>query len=71
MIVKLTAWKAADPIANGLVGIMITISGIRVIKKTLWVFLELRPIRFHAGDVSQVIMPIPSVRIYMMCISGQ
>ncbi len=46
LLIKFTGWHLADPIASGLVGIIIIIGGSRVIKEALWVFLELSPSAF-------------------------
>jgi cobalt-zinc-cadmium efflux system protein len=59
--IKYTGWVIADPIASGLVGVMIIWGGIRVIKEALWIFLELSPMGLHAGELSMVIAGIPGV----------
>lgn len=61
IIIKFTGWTAADPIASGLVGVMIIIGGGRVIKEALWIFLELSPVGFHAEEMSSLISEIPGV----------
>jgi cobalt-zinc-cadmium efflux system protein len=61
LIIQFTGWALADPIASGLVGIMIIIGGGRVIKEALWIFLELSPIGFHAEEMSALISEIPGV----------
>lgn len=61
LIIQFTGWMLADPIASGLVGIMIIWGGARVIKEALWVFLELSPVGFHAEDISAEISQIPGV----------
>jgi cobalt-zinc-cadmium efflux system protein len=61
LIMRFTGWMLADPIASGLVGIMIIWGGARVIKESLWVFLELSPAGFHAEDISAEITNIPGV----------
>ena len=61
LIIRSTGWMLADPIASGLVGIMIIWGGGRVIKEALWVFLELSPVGFHAEDISAEISKIPGV----------
>ncbi len=55
IVIKLTAWHLADPIVSGLVGIIIILGGGRVIKESLWIFLELSPLGFHAEDISKTI----------------
>jgi cobalt-zinc-cadmium efflux system protein len=61
LVIKFTGWALADPVASGLVGIMIIIGGIRVVKEALWVFLELSPLGFHAEEISTRISGIPGV----------
>jgi cobalt-zinc-cadmium efflux system protein len=61
LIIRFTGWVLADPIASGLVGIMIIWGGARVIKEALWIFLELSPAGFHAEDLSAEISKIPGV----------
>ncbi len=55
IVIKFTAWHLADPIVSGLVGIIIILGGGRVIKESLWIFLELSPLGFHAEDISKTI----------------
>jgi cobalt-zinc-cadmium efflux system protein len=55
VVIKVTAWSLADPIASGIVGIIIILGGSRVIKESLWIFLELSPIGFRAEDISKTI----------------
>ena len=43
LLIRYTGWRLADPIASGVVGVVIIIGGSRVIKEALWVFLELTP----------------------------
>jgi cobalt-zinc-cadmium efflux system protein len=61
LIIKFTGWHLADPIASGLVGIIIIYGGGRVIKDALWVFLELSPLGFHAEDISKMICGMENV----------
>jgi cobalt-zinc-cadmium efflux system protein len=61
LLIKSTGWHLADPIASGLVGIVIIIGGSRVIKEALWVFLELSPLGFHAEDISRMICGMQNV----------
>jgi len=61
VIIKFTGWVIADTIASGIVGCMIIIGGSRVIKETLWIFLELSPVGFHIEDVSAMIAEVPGV----------
>lgn len=61
VVIQLTGWAMADPIASAVVGVMIIIGGGRVIKEALWIFLELSPVGFHAGEISSLISGIPGV----------
>lgn len=61
LIIQFTGWMFADPIASGLVGVMIIWGGARVMKEALWIFLELSPVGFHAEDISAEISQIPGV----------
>jgi cobalt-zinc-cadmium efflux system protein len=61
IIIKSTGWRLADPIASGLVGVIIIYGGGRVIKDALWVFLELSPLGFHAEDISKMICSMENV----------
>ncbi len=62
LIIMVTGWWPADPIASGIVGILIIIGGWRVIKEALWIFLELSPKGFRVEDISQTISAIAGVR---------
>ncbi len=55
LLIRYTGWRLADPIASGVVGVVIIIGGSRVIKEALWVFLELSPLDLHAEDISRMI----------------
>lgn len=59
--IKLTGWTLADPLAGAFVGIVIIWGGSRVIKESLWIFLELSPAEFRAEEVSGLISEIPGV----------
>ncbi len=62
LVIKYTGWVLADTIASGVVGVMIIVGGVRVIKETLWILLDLSPVGFHAEDFSTKISGIPDVR---------
>jgi cobalt-zinc-cadmium efflux system protein len=61
LIIYLSGWVVADPIASGLVGLLIIFGGTGVVKEALWVFLELSPVGFHAEEISSLISEIPGV----------
>jgi cobalt-zinc-cadmium efflux system protein len=60
-IIKLTGWTLADPIASGIVGVIIILSGGRVVRDALRVFLELSPLGFHAEEISRMICGVQHV----------
>jgi len=62
LVIKYTGWIFADTIASGVVGFMIIVGGVRVIKETLWILLDLSPVGFHAEDFSTKIAGLPEVR---------
>jgi len=62
LLIRFLGWHLADPVASGLVGIIIIIGGVRVIKEALWVFLELSPLGFHAADISKMICGMEHVQ---------
>ncbi len=62
LVIKYTGWTLADTIASGVVGLMIIVGGVRVIKETLWILLDLSPVGFHAEDFSNKIAGLPEVR---------
>ncbi len=55
IVIRFTGWWLADPIVSGIVGVIIIVGGLRVVKETLWVFLELAPVGFHPEDISKMI----------------
>ncbi len=61
VVIRVTGWRLADPIAGAIVGIIIIYGGGRVIKEALWVFLELSPFGFNAEDISKTICGIEHV----------
>lgn len=61
LIIYFSGWVVADPLASGLVGLLIIFGGTGVVKEALWVFLELSPVGFHAEEMSSLISEIPGV----------
>lgn len=61
LVIRFTGWQLADPIASGVVGLIIIFGGSRVIKEALWVFLELSPLGFHAEEISRMICGMADV----------
>lgn len=62
IIIHVTGWKAADTIASAIVGVIIIVSGIRVIRDALWIFLELSPTDLHGGALAEEIASMNGVR---------
>ncbi len=61
LIIKFTGWLMVDPIVSGLVGIIIIIGGGRVIKESLWIFLELSPAGFRVDKITESLLRIQGV----------
>jgi cobalt-zinc-cadmium efflux system protein len=61
LIIRFTGWLIVDPIVSGLVGVIIITGGIRVIKESLWIFLELSPSGFRAEEISERLLKIPGI----------
>jgi len=47
LIIRYTGWLIIDPIMSGFVGLIIITGGVRVLKDSLWIFLELVPKGFN------------------------
>ena len=61
LIIKLTGWILIDPMVSGVVGIIIISGGIRVIKESLWIFLELSPAGFRADEITESLSRIQGI----------
>jgi cobalt-zinc-cadmium efflux system protein len=61
LIIYLTGWVYADPIASALIGIIILSGGVRVVKDALTIFLEMAPQGFHAEEIVEELCKIPEV----------
>ncbi len=61
LVIMFTGWQIVDPVASGLVGLIIIAGGIRVTKEALRIFLELSPARLDMEAVSQKISLVPGV----------
>ncbi len=61
LVIMFTGWKLADPIAGGIVGVIIVVGGARVIKQALWIFLELSPLNLHSEEISRMICGMQEV----------
>jgi len=61
VILYLTGWTYADPVASFLIGIIILSGGIRVVKEATGIFLELVPKGFDVEDIAKRIAELPEV----------
>ena len=61
IIVYLTGWAYADPIAGILIGGIIISGGVRVVKEATSIFLELVPKGFDIEDIARRIAKLPEV----------
>lgn len=61
VIIYFTGWIYADPVASIIIGIVIVLSGARVVKEALIIFLEMTPAGFHAEDIAKLICDLPDV----------
>ncbi len=61
LIVYLTGWRYADPVASILIGVIIIAGGIGVLKEALSVFLEFTPRGFSVEEIARRISEIPEV----------
>jgi len=61
VIIFYTGWPYADPVASILIGVIILFGGIRIVKETLTIFLEMTPTGFDAEKIVKEIAVIPGV----------
>ncbi|WP_051178622.1 cation diffusion facilitator family transporter [Thermodesulfovibrio thiophilus] len=61
LIIRYTGWLIIDPIMSGFVGLIIITGGVRVLKDSLWIFLELVPKGFNVEKISNKIKEISEV----------
>lgn len=61
IIVYLTGWAYADPLAGVMIGLVIIFGGIRVVKEAAGIFLELVPKGFDVEDIAKRIAGLPEV----------
>lgn len=61
IIIHLTGWLRADPIAGAIIGIGIVAGGGGVVKEALIIFLEMAPKGFHSEEVAKKICAMPGV----------
>lgn len=61
LIIKYTGWLIVDTIISGFVGTIIIIGGIRVVKESLWIFMEFVPKGFDVEAISKRILQIEGI----------
>uniref|UniRef100_A0A7C4EL93 Cation transporter n=1 Tax=Thermodesulfovibrio aggregans TaxID=86166 RepID=A0A7C4EL93_9BACT len=61
LLIKYTGWLIVDPLISGFVGLIIIVGGVRVIKDSLWIFLEFVPRGFDVSAISEKISNIDGV----------
>lgn len=61
LVIYFTNWIYADPIASFIIGVIIITGGVRVIKESLMIFLEMTPAGFHAEEIAKKLCNLPEV----------
>jgi cobalt-zinc-cadmium efflux system protein len=61
VIIYFTGWSLIDPIISAVVCFMILISGTRVVKEALWIFLDLTPAGFHPEEIVRQLSAISGI----------
>ncbi|MDA8090234.1 MAG: cation diffusion facilitator family transporter [Nitrospiraceae bacterium] len=61
VIIMLTGWRYADPLASVLIGVIILVGGLRVVIEATHVFLELAPKGIDVEEVAREICDFPGV----------
>lgn len=61
VVISFTGFWLIDPLLSVFVGVVIVVSGIRVVKDALIVFLEMSPLGFHAEELAQGLMQFRGV----------
>jgi cobalt-zinc-cadmium efflux system protein len=61
IVIYLTGWTYADPVAGILIGIIILAGGVRVVREAAVIFLDLVPTGFDVEDIARQISALPGV----------
>jgi cobalt-zinc-cadmium efflux system protein len=61
LVIYFTGWRVIDPIISAILCAVILLSGTRVVKDALWIFLELTPSGFHPEDIVRRLSDIPGI----------
>lgn len=62
IVIYFTGLRVADPVAGFIVGVLVLAGGVRVVKDSLWVFLELVPVEYDVEKISRKIEEIEEVQ---------
>ncbi|MDW7999220.1 MAG: cation diffusion facilitator family transporter [Thermodesulfovibrio sp.] len=61
IIIKFTGWLIVDPLISWFVGILLILGGIRVVRDSLWIFLDFVPKGFDIEVISNEIKKIDGI----------
>jgi cobalt-zinc-cadmium efflux system protein len=61
LIIKYTDWLIIDPIISWFIGFIIITGGVRVIKDSLWIFLDFVPKGFDVEEITEKIKKIKGI----------
>jgi len=61
LIIKYTGWLIIDPLISWFVGVIIILGGIRVVKDSLWIFLDFVPKGFDVEEITEKIKKINGI----------
>jgi cobalt-zinc-cadmium efflux system protein len=62
IIALVTGWRYADPIVSVLIGALILVAGLKILRDSGAVFLELAPSNIDSDDVLRAMREVPGVR---------
>lgn len=61
LVIKYTGWLIIDPIVSWLVGFVIILGGFRVVKDSVWIFLDFVPKGFDVEEIRDKIIKINGI----------
>jgi cobalt-zinc-cadmium efflux system protein len=61
IVIALTGWAYADPLAGIVIGVIIVSGGVRVVREAAGIFLEMVPKGFNVEDIAKRIAELPDV----------
>lgn len=62
LVIKYTGWLLVDPLISLCVGCIIIYGGIRVLKESLFIFLDFAPKGFDVNEIASIITKIEGIR---------